>query len=59
MIKKPRGRPAKAKKVIDSFVDVKKPLSPLPKVDKAPHMCECGNAAHDGSHQCWGCSHRS
>lgn len=30
-----------------------------PTVEEKQTLCECGNPANPGSHQCWRCSHRS
>lgn len=60
------------KKVIDTFVDepevVETPKPPEPVASPPPPepvkqekvvLCDCGNPANPGDHQCWRCSHRT
>ncbi len=66
------AKPKMKKKVIDYFrkedpvetipyvpeVTAKAPVAP-PAVEEKQVLCECGNPANPGSHQCWRCSHRT
>jgi hypothetical protein len=62
-LKKKLSKFFKKKAVIEDEPIIFKPISLEEKEPAAEEnfgsQCECGRLADPGSHQCWGCSHRT